>query len=75
MLVMVVLICGMVVPVEQCTPETAILVSERTKFAPVDCAYDELSGQSSAQVQASGTYEKHVCRYAQKYRWRPGMNE
>jgi hypothetical protein len=57
-LVMLVLTCGMAVPVTRCTPETSLALVERPVTDPLLCARSaELTGQTSAQIADSGTYE------------------
>ncbi len=72
-LVMLVLTCGMAIPVQQCTPETALTTVERPVSDPLICAGSAgLPWQTSAQVTNAGTYDKSMCRSVHT-RWRPGI--
>ena len=72
-LVMLVLTCGMAMPVARCTPETSLTMVEHPVTDPLLCSRSaELWGQSAAQVANSGTYDKTVCLSVPKPRWRPG---
>src|SRR5215211_3983811 len=73
-LVMLVLTCGMAVPVTRCTPETSLAVVERPVTDPLLCARNaELTGQTSARIADSGTYDKQMCLSVRATPWRPGM--
>ena len=60
-LIALVLICGMGVPVPDCSPATALMVSERTNFPQDWCLDDPNAGLTSAQVTQFGNYEKILC--------------
>ena len=71
---MLVLTCGMTMPIPQCTRETSLATVERPVRDPLVCARTaELAGQNSAQVANAGTYDKTMCLTVRATRWRPGM--
>ena len=68
-LVMLVLTCGMAMPVPRCTPETSLAMVEHPVTDPLMCSRSaELWGQTAAQVANSGTYDKTVCLWVPENR-------
>ena len=60
-LIAMILICGLAVPVPECTQATSLMWFERAEFPQHWCIDDPNAGSTSAQIASTGTYEKILC--------------